>query len=152
MALARELALNNIHFHDPVPKSQVPAILAGADAGLMTLFHSPLIHIYFENKLIDYMGAGKPILAALGGIQAQLIEREQAGRVVVPGLDDEGLARLIRDAADDPAACRAMGAAGQAFIRANLAQEVILDRYAAVLEGLARGDGERIPVWDPLKF
>jgi glycosyltransferase involved in cell wall biosynthesis len=150
MALARELGLENVHFHDPVSKSRVPAILAGADAGLMTLFHSPLIHIYFENKLIDYMGAGRPILAAMGGVQAQLIAREGAGRVV-PGLDDAGLAGLIRAAADDPAACQAMGAAGHAFIRQHLAQEVILDRYAQVLEALATG-GPLPPVWDPLNL
>jgi len=149
MALARELGLGNVHFHDPVPKSQIPGILAGADAGLMTLFHSPLIHIYFENKLIDYMGAGKPILAAMGGVQASLIEREGAGRVVA-GLDDAGLARLIREAADDPAGCRRMGEAGRAFVTANLAQEVILARYADVLESLVRPVGERPAVWDPL--
>ncbi len=148
MALARELGLDNIHFHDPVPKSRVPAILAGADAGLMTLFQSPLIHIYFENKLIDYLGAGKPILAAMGGVQAALIEREGAGWVV-PGLDDAGLAGLIRAAADDPAACQARGAAGRAFVRQHLAQEMILERYAQVLEGLA-GVAPLPPVWDPL--
>ncbi|RKT45583.1 glycosyltransferase family 4 protein [Thiocapsa rosea] len=149
MALARALGLGNVHFHDPVPKSQVPGILAGADAGLMTLFHSPLIHIYFENKLIDYMGAGKPILGAMGGVQASLIAREGAGRLVA-GLDDAGLARLIREAADDPAACRRMGEAGRAFVTANLAQEVILARYADVLESLVRPVGERPAVWDPL--
>lgn len=148
MALALELGLDNIHFHDPVPKSRVPAILVGADAGLMTLFQSPLIHIYFENKLIDYLGAGKPILAAMGGLQAALIEREGAGWVVA-GLDDAGLAGLIRAAADDPAACQARGAAGRAFVRQHLAQEVILERYAQVLEGLA-GVAPLPPVWDPL--
>lgn len=150
MELKRNLGLGNVHFHDPVPKSRVPAILAGADAGLMTLFQSPLIHIYFENKLIDYMGAGKPILAAMGGLQAQLIEREMAGRVVA-GLDDVGLARLIRSAADNRDACTAMGAAGQSFIQEHLAQEEILERYALVLEALAAG-GPLPPVWDPLQL
>lgn len=150
MELARNLGLANVHFHDPVPKSRVPAILAGADAGLMTLFQSPLIHIYFENKLIDYMGAGKPILAAMGGVQAQLIERERAGRVVA-GLDDVGLAHLIRSAADDRDACTAMGAAGQSFIQEHLAQQEILERYALVLEALAAG-GPLPPVWDPLQI
>lgn len=151
MELARELGLSNIVFHDPVPKSRIPKILAGADVALMTLFQSPLIHIYFENKLIDYMGAGKPILAAMGGLQARLIEREGAGRVV-PGLDHEGLARLIREAADDRAALAPLGAAGHAFIRAHLAQEVILDRYATVLEAMSRGELSRVPVWDPLNL
>ena len=95
MALAKELGLDNVHFHDSVPKSKVPAILAAADAGLMTLFRSPLIHIYFENKFIDYMGSRLPILAAMDGIQADLIGRDGAGQVV-PAFDHEGLAGNCR--------------------------------------------------------
>lgn len=151
VALATELNLENVYFHDPVPKSRVPAIVAGADAGLMTLFQSPLIHIYFENKLIDYMGAGKPILAAMDGVQASLIQRVGAGRVV-PGLDHVGLAALIRAAADDSAACQLMGDAGRTFVSTHLRQEAILDRYAAVLEGLADGGAQQLPVWDPLNL
>ena len=147
-ALARELNLGNIHFHDAVPKSQVPAILDAADAGLMTLFHSPLIHIYFENKFIDYMGAGKPILAAMGGVQAGIIQRIGAGRVV-PGMDHDGLARLIADAAAQPAECARMGAAGHDFISTRLDQGRILDRYAERLEALAAGRIREVPAWDP---
>ena len=147
--LADRFGLRNVVFHDPVPKSRIPQILAGADVALMTLFQSPLIHIYFENKLIDYMGAGKPILAAMDGVQGQLIEREGAGRVV-PSLDDAGLARLIRAAADDPKSLAPLGAAGHAYIRANLSQEVILDHYIGVLEAMARGELARVPVWDPI--
>lgn len=149
MDLAERFGLRNIVFHDPVPKSRIPQILAGADVAIMTLFQSPLIHIYFENKLIDYMGAGKPILGAMGGMQAQLIERERAGRVV-PSLDHEGLAKIIREASEDPKALASYGAAGNAYIRANLTQEVILDRYATVLEAMARGELSKVPVWDPI--
>ena len=150
MSLAEELGLGNVRFHDPAPKSEVPSILAGADAGLMTLFHSPLIHIYFENKLIDYMGAGKPILAAMEGVQAEIIRRCNAGNVVAT-LDHEGLARLIAEAADQPALCREMGAAGYRFVSTRLVQREILDRYADVLEALARGEIDRVPVWDPFE-
>lgn len=147
--LARELALSNVHFHDPVPKAEVPSILAAADAALMTLFESPLIHIYFENKLIDYLGAGKGILAALDGVQADLIRREDAGRVV-PGLDHAGLARLIREAADDRDDLERRGARGHAFVTRHLDQRNILDRYVRVLEALASGDGHTLSAWDPL--
>lgn len=150
IALARELGLDNVHFHDPVPKAQVPAILAAADAGLMTLFRSPLIHIYFENKLIDYMGAGKPILAAMEGLQADLIRRHGAGEVV-PTFDHEGLAKAIADAADHPERCREMGAAGQRFVSTQLVQRNILNRYAETLETLARGGIDRWPTWDPFQ-
>ena len=150
LALAQELGLDNIHFHDPVPKSKVPAILAAADAGLMTLFRSPLIHIYFENKFIDYMGSRLPILAAMDGFQADLIRRAGAGQVV-PAFDHEGLAQSIAAAADHPDRCREMGAAGYRFIGAQLGQRRILDRYAETLEVLARGEIGGWPTWDPFQ-
>lgn len=149
MALAKELALENLHFHDSVPKSRVPELLAGADAGIMTLFKSPLIHIYFENKLIDYMAASLPIMAAMDGVQPKLIEREKAGRTV-PGLDHAGLARIIRETADDPKAAAAMGAAGHRYITTSLTQKVVLRHYADALESLACLKIDRLPVWDPL--
>lgn len=148
MALAKELGLSNIHFHDAVPKSRVPEILAAADAGLMSLFRSPLIHIYFENKFIDYMGSRLPILASMEGVQADLIRKAGAG-VVVPTFDSEALARAIADAADHPERSREMGAAGYRFIREKLDQGLILNRYADVLEALAQGQGSTLPAWDP---
>lgn len=150
MALAQELGLDNVHFHDAVSKTQVPAILAAADAGLMTLFRSPLIHIYFENKFIDYMGSRKPILASMEGVQAELIRGCGAGQVVGT-FDHEALARAIVDAADHPEKCREMGEAGFRFIRTRLAQRQILERYADVLEAVARREADRVPTWDPFQ-
>ncbi|MEI6515631.1 MAG: glycosyltransferase family 4 protein [bacterium] len=150
MALAKTLGQDNIHFHDPVPKSMIPSILSGADAGVMTLFRSPLIHIYFENKFIDYMGARLPILAAMEGVQAELITRCGAGKVV-PAFDHEGLAKTIADAADDPGRCREMGAAGYRFISTRIVQGEILNRYADVLEALGRGEVDQVPTWDPFE-
>jgi glycosyltransferase involved in cell wall biosynthesis len=150
MALAQELGLDNIHFHDPVPKSQIPAILVAADAGIMTLFKSPLIHIYFENKFIDYMGARLPIYASLDGMQADLIRKAGAGRVV-DTFDHDGLARVLADAADHPETRREMGEAGHRFIQARLAQKLILDRFAETLEALARGEGGLLSTWDPFQ-
>ncbi len=148
MALAQELGLRNIHFHDPVPKSQVPAILAAADAGLMTLFRSPLIHIYFENKFIDYMGARLPVLASMDGVQAELIRQHRAGCVVAT-LDHDALAAAIAHAADHPEERRNQGEAGYALASQRLNQRVILDRYADTIEALPGDGGEGMDAWDP---
>ena len=102
----------NVEFHDPVPKKDVPALLAAADVGLMALFRSPLVHIYFENKLMDYMGAGLPILAAMDGPQARMISDNAAGRVTA-AFDHEGLARLILEARQDASSRRQMGENGR---------------------------------------
>jgi glycosyltransferase involved in cell wall biosynthesis len=147
--LAHELGLKNIHFHDPVPKLQMPGLLSAADVALMTLFRSPLIEIYFENKLIDYMGAGKPILAAMEGLQSKLIREQQVGRVV-PAFDHSGLARLVADAASCYEPYRKMGENGRRMVEKYLLLPRILSRYAETIEAVAARQGDKLESWTPL--
>ena len=149
MALARELGLENIHFHDPVPKRRIPELLEAADVALMTLFKSPLINIYFENKLLDYMGAAKPILAAMDGMQADILRRYDTGRAV-GSFDDEGLTRLVTDAAANYEAFRALGANGRRLVEERFVMNDVLERYANMLEAVAQRRSATIPAWDPL--
>jgi glycosyltransferase involved in cell wall biosynthesis len=148
MRLARELNLANVHFHEPVPKPRIPYLLAGADVALMALFRSPLIHIYFESKLMDYMGAAKPILAAMDGMQNELINRFQTGKVV-GSFDHEGLARLIREAADGYEPFREMGYNGRRLVQERFLLPDILDRYVAVIEAVAAGHHRELEAWEP---
>lgn len=148
MELAAELGLTNIRFNDPVPKTRIPELLAAADVGLMTLFRSPLIHIYFENKLIDYMGAGLPIVAAMGGQQADLIRKQGAG-LVVDAFDHDGLARLVSSAADDRMRFSEMGRRGLRFAEEYLFLPKIVERYANVIERTAAGSVRELKGWDP---
>lgn len=147
--LARELGLENIEFHDPVPKSRIPQLLAASDAGLMTLFQSPLIHIYFENKFMDYMGAGKPILAAMDGQQSDIIRRHKTGEVV-PSFDHEGLARLLITAAANYEPFAEMGRNGRRLIHEHFLLPDMLQRYAGMIEAVARGEDGKLEPWEPV--
>jgi glycosyltransferase involved in cell wall biosynthesis len=148
MAMAQELGLVNVYFHNPVPKAQIPALLSAADVCLMTLFESPLINIYFENKLMDYLGAGKPVLAAMGGQQAELLLRTGAGRVV-PAFDYKGLARLVVEASEDSKGRALMNENGRRLVQEQLLLPDIIRRYVTVVEAVAAGDIAKIPVWEP---
>lgn len=149
MALARELDLKNIHFHDPVPKRRIPELLEAADVALMTLFKSPLIDIYFENKLIDYMGAGRPILAAMDGMQSELIRKFNTGKAV-GSFDHKGLAHLVAEAADDYNPFKAMGENGRRLVEERFLMNNLLSRYADLLEAVAERRADKVPPWDPL--
>jgi len=149
MSLADQLGLNNVHFHDTVAKEEVYPILSSADAGLMALFHSPLIHIYFENKLVDYMGAGLPIAAAMGGVQPELIAREEAG-LVVDSFDHAGLAKHIAWLADNRKDAKKMGECGHRFISTQLARSEVMRHYTSLLNSAAERKLNELPAWDPL--
>ena len=91
-----------------------------------------------------------PILASMDGVQADLIRRAGAGRVV-PTFDAEALANAIVEAADHPERCREMGAAGLRFLETRLRQPDVLNRYADLLEAVAKGEAARLPPWDPFQ-
>jgi glycosyltransferase involved in cell wall biosynthesis len=147
-ALARSHGLGNVHFHDPVPKREVPGLLAGADAALMCLFRTPLAHIYFENKFMDYMGAGKGILASFEGQQAEILRRSGAGWVVPP-MDGAGLASLVERAMTDRDAFHALGEAGRKLVHGQLLLPDVLARYCDRIEDVAAGRASAMGAWEP---
>ena len=137
-----ERGLSNCRLNGTVSKGQVPSLLAGADVCLMALFESPLIHIYFQNKFFDYMGAGKPIVAALRGDQRTIMEAEGMGICVDP-FDSKGMADAILNLSRDPALCRAMGQKGREFAMRYFCLDDLLERYVSLLSECAQG---RFPV------
>lgn len=146
--LASELAVSAVEFQAPVPKKQIPGLLRAADVGLMALAKTPLAHIYFENKLMDYLGAGLPIVAAMEGKQADLI-REAGCGVVGPPMDDQVFAQNLLKVANEPEARRLMGERGRTFVEAKLRLPDILDRYVKTVEDCARGEAASLSAWEP---
>lgn len=63
---SRQLALGNIVFLPPVPKSLVPSLLREFDACYLGWTRSPLYRFgVCPNKLLDYMMAGRPVIHAI---------------------------------------------------------------------------------------
>jgi colanic acid biosynthesis glycosyl transferase WcaI len=89
---ARE-RLSTVHFFPQVPMSEVGSYLAAADCLLVNLRADPLFEITIPSKTQAYMSAGRPIIMAVAGDAATLVEQAKAGLVVPP--DD---ARALADA------------------------------------------------------
>jgi glycosyltransferase involved in cell wall biosynthesis len=146
--MAEALGADNVFFREPIPKREVPDLLAAADAALMALFPTPLAHIYFENKFMDYLGAGCPVFGSMEGEQARILAAIGAGACVPPH-DSEGLADLLRRAASGSMDLAEMGRNGARFVRERLLLPDILERYAAVVEAAAAGRLTELPAWEP---
>lgn len=112
---ARAFDLSNVHFVDPVPKTEMGAALAAADACLAILKPIDLYKTVYPNKVFDYMASGRPVLLAVDGVIREVVERAGAGVFVQPG-DAGALATAIRQMAAEPLAAQRMGRNGRAYL------------------------------------
>lgn len=107
--LARERNLQDVVlFHDPVPRSRVPGILAASNVALMMNSFGPGMQYLMTNKFFDYLAAGRPILVNVDAELTDWIVRADCGMLVCPG-DPADLIRALRQLRDEPKRASEMG-------------------------------------------
>lgn len=131
-ARAERSKLCNVRFLDPVPKTEMPDILAAADVGLHVLADVELFRTAISpNKLYDYMAAGLVTLTNSPGLVAEILTESGAGFGVEPSRLADGLLRLA-ETPDDVR--QSMGAAGREWIRKCQSRRAMAERLMSVLE------------------
>jgi len=81
---SRRRGLDRVRFLGQRPPEQMPRYLALADVSLVSLRRDPTFAATVPAKVQSSLAAGKPILAALEGEGARVVEASGAGRVVAP--------------------------------------------------------------------
>ena len=127
-----ELGLEScVHVLGSRPMEAMPRYFALADALLISLKRDPAFARTVPAKLQSYLASARPIVAALDGEAARIIEEAAAG-LTCPAEDGRALAEAVRSlrqmGADERAA---MGAGGRAYHQAHFER-------GAVIEGLER--------------
>lgn len=89
-----EKGLSNVVFIERQPLAQMPALFALADTMLVHLKDLPLFRITIPSKIQAYMATGRPILCAVAGDAAKLVEQAKAG-VTCPPEDPSALADAV---------------------------------------------------------
>lgn len=132
---ADALGLHNVTFEPPVPKSQIPALAAQADAFVIAVLSLPNLYRFgiSMNKLFDYLAAERPILMASDAANSPVAEA-QAGLTVHPD-QPEALADAIVEIANTPLAQRqSMGRAGREYVEQNHGFDQLAQRLAQTLD------------------
>jgi glycosyltransferase involved in cell wall biosynthesis len=140
LARAEELGIQNVSFLPSVPKSEMPAALAGADACLAILKPLDEYKTTYPNKVFDYMAAGRPVVLAIDGVIREVVEAADCGIFTQPG-DPSALAGAIRFLAADKSKARQMGMRGRAYLEAHFSRAVIGEQLVELLEAMP--DSER---------
>lgn len=94
-ALAEDLSAKSVIFHGRHPIEEMPRFYAMADAMLVTMQKNPIVSLTLPGKVQTYMAAGKPIIGAIDGETALVIDEAKCG-LCAPAEDHEALANAAR--------------------------------------------------------
>ena len=132
VADASRRGLDNVRFLDPIPKSEMPQLLAAGDVGLHVLADVPLFRYGVSpNKLFDYMAAGLPVVTNCPGEVEETVNSAHAGIAVAPNEIDVAVRRFVAAPVEQR---ESWGRAGRDFIVEHRSREVIAGQLADVLE------------------
>ena len=94
--------LKSVSFEDPVPKAQIPDLMAEADAILLSLKDVPLFRYGVSpNKLYDAYALGRPVITTVAGAINAEVEDCRLGETAPPG-DPKALAAAIKRLMETP--------------------------------------------------
>jgi len=139
--IAQTRELGNVTFLPRVEREHVNAVLQRCDVLYFAVHESPLWEFGMSlNKMIDYMLAGKPILASYGGYRS-MIDEADCGEFVPPGDTDALQAALLRYAELPNEALREKGQAGRRWLLENRSWQVLARDYLGLCDSLCNEEG-----------
>ena len=134
------VGLKTVVFNDPLPKVEIPARMAQADAILLSLRDVPLFRYGVSpNKLYDAYAIGRPVITTVAGSINAEVETNHLGVTAEPG-DPQDLADAILRLAQTPRVEReAMALRATQLAHSTYSRQRIIAEYNRLLrEVIAR--------------
>jgi colanic acid biosynthesis glycosyl transferase WcaI len=128
--------LSCVYLFPKVSMAEVGGYLTAADCLLVNLRPDALFEITIPSKTQAYMSAGRPIIMAVGGDAAALVEDAKAGITVKPG-DSLALAGAILEMVELSIEAReAMANSAQHYYNNNLSLRQGVDAFATLFRAI----------------
>jgi len=139
-ALEADLAARptpNLTIHSPIPRDNTQALYNTCDVVLVPHAALPVLGDTVPSKIFEVMACERPLVAALRGEGARIVERSGGGILATPG-DAGSIADAVQRALRmSPADRAAMGKAGRRFALAEYDRTALAQRYLTMLTRVA---------------
>jgi colanic acid biosynthesis glycosyl transferase WcaI len=135
--VARRNLQGRVHFLGPRPPNTMPRYFALADVLLVTLRRDPAFSQTIPSRVQSYLACARPIVAALDGEGARVVNEARAGLTCDPQ-DASGLAHTVLAMQRMSAAEReAMGRNGRKYFETEFERNMLLKRLERCLSDSA---------------
>lgn len=129
-----------VNFHGRQPVEKMPEYYKLADVCLVTLKSGSIISKTIPSKVQGYMSAGIPILGALDGYGADVINESGAG-VCVPAGDLEDFSSHMKDFILNYGKYKACSGKARAYFKEHFIKRMVVDAVEVKLQELVQGKG-----------
>ncbi len=130
--LTKQVALYDlsrcVHLLGRKDQKLMPFYFAASDILMVSLKKSPLFGITIASKLQAYLASGKPILAVLEGIGADIVREAKAGFVVTPGDAEQFIDVVERILKIERKDLEKMGVNGRHYYETNFDYILLLNK------------------------
>jgi colanic acid biosynthesis glycosyl transferase WcaI len=137
--MSEEKQLSNVEFLGRRPIEEMPDLMAAANVLLVHLKDSGLSQYVIPSKIMAYLASGKPILVAMNGIAAELINEAKSGFVVEPEDPVKLADKMLEISRKDGTELTDSGENGKKYLHANFAMESVIDKYEELLIRIGNG-------------
>ena len=124
---------------DYQPYAQLPDVLASADV-LLVVLESDASRYSVPSKVLNYLCAGRPVLALLppDNAVANMVEAAEAGLVLAPG-DTDAASAALRSLLSDPDKRDQMGTAARRYAERTFDVRRVGERFESLLHDACNG-------------
>lgn len=136
--IRRELE-GNFHLLGRHPVESMPGYFSCSDVLLVTLKSELIFSLTIPSKVQSYLACGRPIIAALEGEGARVVEKSKSGLVCSPE-DGNALAKAVLEMYNTSSSERqTMGFNGRAFYESNFERKMLLGLLETWMLELIKG-------------
>jgi colanic acid biosynthesis glycosyl transferase WcaI len=127
-----------VTIHSPIPRDATHALYNACDVILVPHANLPVLGDTVPSKIFEVMACARPLVAALRGEGARIVERSGGGVLAQPGNPASIAAAVQRILGMTAEARLQMGAAGREFALREYDRRGLAERYLRLLERVTR--------------
>jgi len=131
----------NFHLYPPLPKKEMPNLLAAADVSVSLVINVEALWANSANKFFDALASGTPMAINHGGWQAELLRDTGAGLVLPPDAPEEAAARLEAFLSDREG-LQGAGEAARELARSRFSRDDLAVQLERVLQDAVAAGGK----------
>ena len=131
---------NKVHLLGAYPAERMPDFFSIADAMLVTLSKDSIFSNTIPGKLQSYLACGKPVIGALDGEGAKLINASRAGIVCSPGEPKALSESILKMYRLNPNERGQMGLNARAYSEKEFNRDTLINNLEVLIMGKAKNE------------